>query len=230
MAFMSPVPGQAYSVKYLRTVMKRVQESVYIGGHSKGGNLAIYSAMNCERVFQDRIIKIYSMDGPGFRPEILKSNDYESIREKIIKIIPKGSLIGMIFERDVKCDIVESKSVGMGQHNPYNWLTEETKFVRADDLDSGVRFMDDTLNEWILSLSEEDLHIFIDTLYDIMCASEAQDLISFTANLKRSLNGMFLAMKDVDPKVADTVKQMLRSFFEIMNSKIAKELMNKKLL
>ena len=66
MAFLSPVPSQEYSVKYLNSVASRIKRPFYVGGHSKGGNLAVYSAMNCREEIQERIIRIYSMDGPVF--------------------------------------------------------------------------------------------------------------------------------------------------------------------
>lgn len=112
MALLSPVPGQSYSVKYLNMITGRLHKPFYIGGHSKGGNLAVYSAMKCIPMVQERIIRIYSMDGPGFRPEVLKECRYEEIADKVIKILPHSSLIGMIFEQNNSYRVVESKGIG----------------------------------------------------------------------------------------------------------------------
>ena len=98
MAFLTPVPGQAISVEYLNRVAGRFGGPLYVGGHSKGGNLAVYSAMNCNPDIQNRIRKIYSMDGPGFRPEVLRECDYGKIADRVVKILPNSSLVGMIFE------------------------------------------------------------------------------------------------------------------------------------
>ena len=93
LAFSEPVAGQLRSVEYLNETAATFEKPFYMGGHSKGGNFAAYAAMNCKREIQDRIIKIYSHDGPGFRPEIRERGHYERIADRVIKIIPHSSLV-----------------------------------------------------------------------------------------------------------------------------------------
>ena len=122
MAFLNPVPGQEYSVKYVNMVTGWLHQPFYIGGHSEGGNLAVYSAMKCAPFVRKRIQKIYSLDGPGFRPEVLKECHYNAIEDKVVKLLPHSSMIGMIFERDIHYRVVESKNHGLLQHDPFSWL------------------------------------------------------------------------------------------------------------
>ena len=75
-------------MKYLNMVVGKLHQPFYIGGHSKGGNLAVYAAMNCPKEVRERIIKVYNMDGPGFRTEVLEKYDYAAIQEKTVKILP----------------------------------------------------------------------------------------------------------------------------------------------
>ena len=215
MAFLSPVPGQAYSVKYLNTVTDRLSGSFYVGGHSKGGNLAVYSAMNCAPKIQDRIRKIYSMDGPGFRPEVLKESNYDRIEGKVVKILPRSSLVGMLFEREIHYEVVESKNFGLAQHDPYSWKVEGRHFIKVQDIYESSKKMDNTLNEWILSLDEAHLKTFVDTLFQVISASQADDLIAFTSDWKRSMNGMISAIREVDDETAGMLKQTVKSLFEI---------------
>ena len=205
MAFLSPVPGQAYSVEYLNSVAEKFDGPFYVGGHSKGGNLAVYSAMNCDAKLQDRIVKVYSMDGPGFRPEVLKNCDYEKIADRVVKILPNSSLVGMIFESGMYFQVVKSKTFGLLQHDPYTWLVTGNHLVRADHLYERRQQMDNNLNEWILSLSEQQLRTFVDTLYQVITASRADNLIDFTAEWKKSMNGVIAALKEVDE---DTVEAL----------------------
>lgn len=215
MAFLSPVPGQEYSVKYLNEVASRIKRPFYVGGHSKGGNLAVYSAMNCRPEIQERIIKVYSMDGPGFRPEVLKECNYEAIRSRVVKILPHSSLVGMLFESDMNFQVVESRTLGLAQHDPYTWLVEGEHLVRVNDIYERRKLMDNTLNEWILSLDEEKLRTFVDTLYQVISASQADNLIEFTAEWKRSMNGIVTALKEVDEETAKILKEVIKSLFEI---------------
>ena len=215
MAFLSPVPGQAYSVEYLNSVAEKFDGPFYVVGHSKGGNLAVYSAMNCDAKLQDRIVKVYSMDGPGFRPEVLKNCDYEKIADRVVKILPNSSLVGMIFESGMYFQVVKSKTFGLLQHDPYTWLVTGNHLVRADHLYERRQQMDNNLNEWILSLNEQQLRTFVDTLYQVITASRADNLIDFTAEWKKSMNGVIAALKEVDEDTVEALKEIVRSLFEI---------------
>lgn len=215
MAFLSPVPGQAYSVAYLNAVASRFSGDFYVGGHSKGGNLAVYSAMNCEEAIQKRILRIYSMDGPGFRPEVLERCGYDRIKERVVKILPHSSLVGMIFESDMHFQVVRSKTFGLLQHDPYTWQVVSNHLVRVNDLYERRKNMDNTLNEWILSLNEQQLRIFVDTLYQVIMASQATNLIEFTTEWKRSMNGIIAALKEVDGETQEVLKEIVKSLFEI---------------
>ena len=223
MAFLSPVPGQEYSVKYLNMVTGKLHNSFYVGGHSKGGNLAVYSAMNCTSEVQERIQKVYSMDGPGFRPEVLERCGYEKIAHKIVKIIPHDSLIGMLFERDMHYRVVESKTLGLAQHDPYTWLVRDDHFVEAQDIYERRRFMDNTINEWILSLNEQQLRLFVDTLYQVISASGAEDLITFASDWKKSMNKVVAALKEVDEQTTRILKEIMKSLFEIARIRARQE-------
>lgn len=228
MAFLNPVPGQAYSVKYLNMVTGRLKNHFFLGGHSKGGNLAVYAAMNCLPQVRDRVLKIYSMDGPGFRPEVLEACHYEAIADKVVKILPHSSLVGMLFERDIRYQVVESRTFGLAQHNPYTWLVENGGFVKADDIYESRKVMDGAINEWILSLNEQQLRTFVDTFYQVITASQAQDLIEFTADWKKSMNGIILALKEVDEQTARMLKEIIKSLFDITRIRVKEERKAKK--
>lgn len=180
----------------------------------------MYSAMNCAPHVQARIQKIYSMDGPGFRPEILKKCGYEKIADKVVKILPHASLIGMLFERDINYNVVDSKTMGVFQHNPYNWIVKKGKFVEMDDVAERVKRRDNHINEWLLTLDEQQLKLFVDTLYQVISASDAEDLIAFTANWKKSIFHVIAALKEIDENTTRILKSIIRSLFEIARTRV----------
>lgn len=227
MSFLSPVPGQAYSVKYLNMAAGKLRRKFIVGGHSKGGNLAVYAAMNCRREVRERIVKIYSMDGPGFRPEVLKKCDFASIEDRTVKILPHSSLVGMLFEKDIRYQVVESRTFGLAQHNPYTWLVDEGSFRLAEDIYESRKLKDDALNEWVLSMDEQQIRTFVDTLYQVIIASEADNLIDFTADWKKSMTGMIGALKEVDDQTRKMLLEMVKSFFEITGLRVKQELQNR---
>ena len=187
MAFLNPVPGQEYSVKYVNMVTGWLHQPFYIGGHSKGGNLAVYSAMKCAPFVRKRIQKIYSLD-------------------------------------DIPYRVVESKNHGLLQHDPFSWLVKDDHFVDVGDIYESQKIMNEALNEWILSLNEEQVRTFVDTLYQVISASQADDLITFTADWKKSMNAVVTALKEVDDQTAEMLRGIIRSLFEIAKVKVREEL------
>lgn len=220
MAFCAPVPGQEYSVGYLNTVAERIHSPFYVGGHSKGGNLAVYSAMNCRPDVQERIIRVFSMDGPGFRPEVLKAGNYDVIADRVTKILPHSSLVGMLFESDMHFQVVESKTFGLMQHDPYTWLVEGDHLKHVDDIYESRKQMDNTLNTWILSLDEKQLRVFVDTLFQVISASQVDNLIDFTAEWRQSMNRIIAALKGLDPDTTKALKAVVKALFDIAGNRM----------
>ena len=123
-----------------------------------------------------------------------------------MKILPNSSLVGMIFESGMYFQVVKSKTFGLLQHDPYTWLVTGNHLVRADHLYERRQQMDNNLNEWILSLNEQQLRTFVDTLYQVITASRADNLIDFTAEWKKSMNGVIAALKEVDEDTVEALK------------------------
>lgn len=220
MTFLSPVPGQEYSVRYLNRVASGFQGPFCVGGHSKGGNLAVYSAMNCRPEIQERIVKIFSMDGPGFRPEVMEDCNYGMVADRVVKILPRSSMIGMLFESDMRFCVVESKTFGLMQHDPYTWRVEGDHLKRANNLCESRRRMDNRLNRWMLSLDPDQMKIFVDTLFEVISASETDNLIDFAAEWRRSMNGIIAALREVDDETASVFKTVAKSLFKIAGAQV----------
>lgn len=224
MAFMEPVAGQLIAVKYLNHAARLFAGAFRVGGHSKGGNFAVFAAMKCEPDIQARIRRVYSHDGPGFRPEILQSGDYEAIEGRVCKILPHSSVIGMLLQHQENYEVVSCKRFGLMQHNPYNWQIEDCEFVKVKDVYYGRRLMDEALNEWILSLPQEQLTLFVDTLFQVIEASEADNLIDMASEWKKSATGVLNAVKEIDDDTRKMLKKIVRRLFEIISHRLKKEM------
>lgn len=216
MAFRKPVPGQQLSVLYMNQVGMHVLSEFYVCGHSKGGNLAVYSSMNTYMDIRNRIRRIYSFDGPGFRPEILKSEDYDSIAERIEKYIPQSSLVGMILENHENYLVVDSHSVGVLQHNPYTWRVKDASFIGKDEVYKSRQFMNEALNEWILALDDEQLEIVGNTLFYILEGCEMKNLVEVAQDWKKGINNMIRASKDVEEGTREKIYEILRILGDII--------------
>lgn len=224
MAFLCPVPAQRCSVRYLNMSAGRFPGKFVVGGHSKGGNLAVYSAMNCLGEVQDRIGKIYSMDGPGFRSEVLEECGYGRIEERVVKLLPHSSLVGMLFEQDIRYRVVESRSVGLLQHDPYSWIVRGDHFVEARDLYEGRKFVDNTINEWLFSLEKDQIQAFVEALFKILEATETDNLIDMNSDKKKSLLAMAGALKGFDSQTVRMIGEALKDLFEIAGNRVLQEI------
>lgn len=178
----------------------------------------MYASMNCKKEVRDRILLIFDHDGPGFRPEIKEKGAYQEIEERIRKTIPHSSLVGMLLYSDGAYRVVESKTIGVAQHNPYTWLIKGNQFQLADQIYKGRRLMDESLNQWILSLSQEEMHTFVDTLYQVFLASGTDNLIDFTANWFKSMQKVKAALNEIDPESAKVIVQIIRGLFDIISN------------
>lgn len=225
MAFLSPVPAQEYGMRYVNEVSGKLPWPLILGGHSKGGNLAVYAGMYCVPAVRKKIRRIYNMDGPGFRPEVLAGGKYEEIADRIVKYLPQASVVGMIFERNNSCRIIGSTTFGPAQHNPYTWAVKDCTFAEADDdVAERRRLRDEALNDWLFSLEEEQLRVFVDTLYQVISASQAEDLISLAADWRKSVGSMLSAFKEVDEKTKEMLKEVLKLLFEALAHRMKEEI------
>ena len=215
MTFMDVVPAQILAVKYLNEVARTFEGDFLVGGHSKGGNLSVYSAMHCEEEVRQRIRLIYSMDGPGFRREVLSQGAYLEIRDRIVKLLPQSSLVGMLMEIDDRYEVIKSNSFGLTQHNPYTWEIEGAEFVREGEIDPRAKAIDLAVNEWILGQDEENRKRFVDTVYQIFDSCEANTLIEFASGRSRNLNKVLSTLRGQDEETIRMLRRIIRNLVDL---------------
>lgn len=159
------VPAQRQAASYLYEQIRDSNEDFRVGGHSKGGNLAVFAAMKCPTDMQERIINIYDNDGPGFDNEVLESEEYNAIKDKVIRITPQFSIVGTLFEHDANHKIVGSTAHAMSQHDSMTWEVSGSEFVYKRQLSKRSRLLTKTLSKWINSLKVEERKEFVKSLF-----------------------------------------------------------------
>ena len=111
------VPAQRKAADYLNEVAGNSMRKLWVGGHSKGGNLAVYAAAMCEPNVQERIEVVYCNDGPGFLGTFLTTSGFQRILPKIQRFVPEASVIGMILEHGDEPTVISSSQKGILQHD-----------------------------------------------------------------------------------------------------------------
>lgn len=168
MSYMKAVPSQRMALAYLKGVARYAPGRLILGGHSKGGNLAVYAAACAPEAIRQRLRRIYSFDGPGFQKKFYEKPGFLRIEDKYCKIVPEQSLIGMLFANYKKYRVVKSYRNGLIQHDLMQWKIQDGKFVYRKELYGRSNRRTAILNAWINSLTVEQIAAFVETLYELL--------------------------------------------------------------
>ena len=131
LSYLRETEGQRRAVQYLTEAAELTDGPIIVGGHSKGGNFSVYAAAFCGREVQDRIVNVYTNDGPGFRKEVTQTEGYQRIKHKVISIVPDTSIIGQLLEHEFPDIIVKSSEKGFRQHDGFTWCVNRNRFVHT---------------------------------------------------------------------------------------------------
>ena len=223
MAFKSPVAAQESAARYLGEAAKHLRGALLVGGHSKGGNLAVYAAAECDRAVQDRIARVYSHDGPGFLESVLQRESFGRIAARIEKTLPQSSVVGMLLEHQERYSIVKSNRVSFLQHDPFSWLVENNAFVPFSHLTSDAIYLDHTISGWLAQLSEADRARFVDALFEILSANDITTVDEWKAGWPKNVPAAVRALSQMNPDtkafLINTLRELaalsLRNFPEL---------------
>lgn len=202
LAFATPVPAQLAAVRYLDAAAARLGSILRVGGHSKGGNLAVYAAAYASDTTHKRILLVYSNDGPGQSPETILSPGYLLIQPRIRSYIPQSSIVGMLLNPPEDYTVVLSDARGLLQHDPYTWQVQRDGFITVSDTTPGSDYLNLTIREWLASMSSEQRRSFIDALFDFLGASKEQTFEALIANWRKSAPALLRSLREMDAQTA----------------------------
>lgn len=189
LAFREEIEAQKDALEYVNSfIEKNPNVEVKIAGHSKGGNLAIYSAAKAKKTRQ--ISEVYNFDGPGFSKEDLESRRFKKIQPKVKSFYPECSIIGMLFNHFPEYKIVGSTEKLLMQHDAMSWKIHPTSFEEVKSFDRKSRFIEKTFNSWYMGLSADQRTQFVETIFDALFASSAKNFTEFTQNWEKSFQAI----------------------------------------
>ena len=213
MTFKTPVPAQKYSVKYLEKVASYLEGDFIVGGHSKVGNLSVYAAMNCSDEVRDRIIRIYSHDGPGFITELLEDSCYDKIKDRIVKFVPKSAVVGL-FGNVEDYIVVDCEKMGVKQHNPYNWIIEGFEFKKTEHIGKISSMQAEAINNWSKEMTKEKWALLSDQIFGVFEKAGVTNLNDFNEDFWGTLSRVRLATETIDDETKEQIKGILGMFMD----------------
>ncbi len=194
MLAISEVEAEKEAVKYLEEVAEGNDRLLRVGGHSKGGHLAVYSAAKCNKAVRNRILTIYSNDGPGFMEKVANSKAMADIEPKIVRILPEDSVVGLLMEPVGKPIVVKSNAYAVAQHNLATWSIVGKELETAADVSKTAKILDTTLKENIGKMSDEEIDEFVDNLFSLF---EATGALTLTELKQGGLKGIAALSKRI---------------------------------
>lgn len=210
MAFQYPVPAQRMAADYICAVAKLWPGDMILTGHSKGGNSAVYAAMNAPAKIRKRITAVYSLDGPGFPEHVVTSEPYLSTVSKVHKIVPDSSIIGMVLETPEPCVVVKADCEGLMQHFAFAWQVDGDAFVHVDDIAPSSHEFNSSFNRWMTGLSREEREHAVDALFQVIHASGATTFSGLIASMPLSLPSMIGAIVGLTPDERKHLMEAMR--------------------
>lgn len=213
MSFKSHVASQLDAVEYLNNVASKYENKIRVGGHSKGGNLAVYASIFAKSDVKNRIINIYNNDGPGFDDEIIKMSNYKETIEKVHTYIPQSSVIGRLLNHEEKYTVVKSVQKGIMQHDLYSWQVEGKEFVCLKEVTNGSEIVDKTIKEWLKNIEPSKREEVINVVFDIINATDAKNFGEIKEKWFFDIGAMLKGYKNLDDEnkkmIMDITKKLI---------------------
>ncbi len=225
MSFKSHIASQISAKQYLEEIAKEYPSSkIIIGGHSKGGNIAVYAATFASKDVKDRIINVYNNDGPGFCEDVIETPEYQEILPRVHTYIPQSSIIGRLMNHKEKYTIVESVQKGIMQHDLYSWQVLGKEFVTLKKLTNESEFIDKTIKDWLENVEPEKREQVIDAVFEILNTTEAQTMKELKANWFANAKTILGTYKNIDSDTKEMVWQTVNELLKVAKNNIFEEL------
>lgn len=220
MSYMESVPSQIEAVDYLQKIANYTNSNIILGGHSKGGNLAVYALIFSDEDIQKRIITVYNNDGPGFSDKIIQSDNYQKSKHKIKTFVPQSSIIGMLLAHEENYIVIHSSQLGILQHDIYSWKVTKKGFVCVDSVTNGSKFIDRTLKSWISQMDNNQREKFINTLFMILDKTNAKTINELSSNWYLSAVSILKSISNLDAETNKIIRHTLFLLFKSATSNI----------
>lgn len=214
MCFSEDVPSQHEAVKYLEKIARLSKRKIRVGGHSKGGNLAIYATIFASDKVKSRIVKTYNNDGPGMSKEITKTDKYKNTLNKIHTFVPQSSIIGRLLYHEEKYKVILSTQSGVMQHDLYSWQVEGKDFVCLKQVTNQSQITDKVIKGWLNGVAPERRQEFIDALYQIFISTDVQTLHEFSNNWLKNAR---ICLKTYSSTDEENKKILSQTLLELIN-------------
>lgn len=227
MAYKFPVDGHVSAIKYINNTISIFSDKKYIlGGHSKGGNMALVSAMYANPLVRRKIKKIYSFDGPGLKKKQIESRFYNKISDRYEHIIPNYSVIGLLL-RSYKNKVIESSKKDLYAHSISSWQVDDTEFRKANLSEFSIG-LDNTITKWLYKYSNEEKEKMFNDLFTIFEKSGINSVKDVMDSKIVSVFHLIKNAKNMNSSSKETLTELVKFIFKYVKDYGLNKINNKK--
>ena len=215
LAFADEIPAQKDALLYAAGELSAPNITrVYIGGHSKGGNLALYAAAHVVDC-REKVCAVFNFDGPGFTKETLSTPQFKAIEGITHSFYPQLSIIGQLFSHFDDYCVVKSSGQFLMQHDPFTWHLRATGFEEVAALEAGSIYFYQTFNEWFAALEKEKRAQFVNALFAPLAETDCKSLSALSANWLQASSAIMKAVNEMDSEVKAESWKIISSLFAV---------------
>lgn len=213
MCYNYPVGSQKEAIKYINLHINPFSKRKYIvGGHSKGGNLALVGTMNANFFIRNKIKEIYMFDAPGLKTEQIESKKYKRVKEKIKRIIPNHSIFGLIYGHEREASVVKSKRKGLFAHNMLAWEVNDKEFLETN-ISAFSKKLDERLSEWFESITDTEKEEVFNDLFEILDRANITSLLDIKKNTIKKIRTIIKESKKIKTKTKNVMDELIKIIF-----------------
>ena len=197
--------GQKLAQRFLE---KQIRSGIMydIGGHSKGGNLAMYALAQLEETKLKQVRRVYLQDAPGLCPDVMDISGLDRFRKKIVRMVPQYSVIGRLFENDIPVSyLVKSSADGIMQHDIETWGIDHGKIMTAEEPDPGAQLVNDTVASWLGDVSTMEREKFFSEIFSMIQSGGARRVGEIDGN---AVSSVLDGLKESSPETRDAVAKI----------------------
>lgn len=204
LSVMDEIPAQHRATVYLDSLDLPPEGHLYVGGHSKGGNLAVWGALHAKDSLRRRIRKVFSNDGPGFSEGTVTSEAYKEMEDRIFLYLPEDSFVGLLLEHTDEYTVVKSNRKGLFQHDGLSWEILGGKFIRAEGLSPMGMKNDTAVRERIEAMTHAERRELIRLMFTLLESTGAKTLTELRSGGVRTALSLLRGYRELSKEQQET--------------------------
>ena len=215
LSYLDEIPSQKMALSYLeRTVQRYPDRKFYVVGHSKGGNLASYSFAAASDNVKERVVRVYSYDGPGMCISLAESMRKSKYKERFLYFVPQSSFVGTMFERCNEYAVVKSVSRGANQHDTFGWEVKGKTFVKMPSLSLIGKKNEEQFRQSIRDMSSEERKEVVDTLFSVIDSTGASNLSELADGKLKAVSTLMRGYGHIEKRKKDLILGFVTRMFD----------------